>query len=76
MFGSGDSGSMFGSSGLFGGTGGGGTSKEFGSSTATATVGGDTYGTQFDQQTLIVLGVSLASLGIAAIGLILLLRHK
>ena len=74
MFGSGDSGGMFGSAGLFGQQAGGSASKEFGSSTATATIEGDNVGLQFDQKTLIILGVSLASLGLAAIGLVLLLR--
>lgn len=74
MFGSDSGGGMFGSAGLFGQQAGGSASKEFGSSTATAKIEGDTVGLQFDQQTLIILGVSLASLGLAAIGMILLLR--
>ena len=77
MFGSGDSGGMFGASGLFGNSGNAGsTSKEFGSSTATSAIGGDTYGLQFDQQTMIVLAVTVAGVVLAGITLILMLRGK
>lgn len=67
--GSSDSGGMFGGS-LFGGGGSAGQSKEFGSSSATSTIAGDSYGLQFDQRTIMALGISLA---VSALGIVITL---
>ena len=71
MFGSGDSGGeIFGNSGLFGGQSGGAQQKEFGSSSATAAIGGDTVGLQLDWKILAVAGAALVLLTLGAVWLI------
>ena len=53
---------------------GGDTSKEFGRSSATSTIGGDTTGLVFDQKTLIVIAISLAALVVSLVGLWFVMR--
>lgn len=73
-------GGMFGSSGgqtaSPNNTTGTGNATGKGASTATATIEGDITGIQFDQKTLIVLGVSVAAVVLSAIGLFILLLRR